>query len=157
MINNISEDIVNKLLEDIKTDKIQKIVLGAVILIENNSPLLLKRTQNDFMGGLVELPSGTLEPQEDMIMGLIREVKEETGLDIKSIDFFIGSFDYLSSSGKKTRQINFKVTTYEKNIKLSEEHDNYFIYSINSKEYENLNISSKTKNIVEKAILLNNK
>ena len=84
MINKVPQTTLNKILEDIKNDEIQKIVVGAVILIEKDSPLLLKRKSDDFMGGLIELPSGTLEPHEDIISGLIREIKEETNCDVVS-------------------------------------------------------------------------
>jgi len=153
MINKVPQTTLNKILEDIKNDEIQKIVVGAVILIEKDSPLLLKRKSDDFMGGLIELPSGTLEPNEDIISGLIREIKEETNLNTNSVDSFIDTFDYISSSGKKTRQINFKVTPLNKNIKLSPEHDSFFVVSINNEEYLNLNISQNTRKSIEKAIL----
>ena len=84
------------------------------------------------MGGLIELPSGTVEKDEFLIDGLIREIKEETNLEIKSIDKFIGTFDYFSSSGKKTRQVNFVVSVTNNDIKLSDEHEAFYILSKDS-------------------------
>ena len=152
MRNNISFDVIDKITDEIKKDKIQKIVVGALIVVEKDSILLLKRAENDFMGGLVELPSGTLEPNEDLIKGLIREVKEETNLDVESVDSFIGTFDYVSGSGKKTRQVNLRVTTSNLDVKLSCEHEKYYICSVGSNEFKNLNISTKTRDIISKAI-----
>ena len=71
------------------------------------------------------------------------EVKEETNLDIDKICGYIDFFDYISGSGKKSRQFNFWVKTKSNNnIKLSE-HDEYKWLS--AKEcYSDKNITSKT-------------
>lgn len=89
----------NALMEESKIDHIQKIVVGAIIY-HNNKILILKRNADDFMGGIYELPSGNLEKDESIDCGLKREILEETNLHIKSIDAYLGSFDYLSSSKK---------------------------------------------------------
>ncbi len=108
-----------------KQDEIVKRVAGAIITNVVGKILLLQRPLDDFMGGILELPSGNVEAGEAINQGLVREVKEETNLDTRTIGMFINSFDYLSSSGKKSRQFNFevKVGNYE-NIILTE-HDNY--------------------------------
>lgn len=108
-----------------KQDEIVKRVAGAIITNVVGKILLLQKPLDDFMGGILELPSGNVEAGEAINQGLVREVKEETNLDTRTIGMFINSFDYLSSSGKKSRQFNFevKVENYE-NIILTE-HDNY--------------------------------
>lgn len=108
-----------------KQDEIVKRVAGAIITNVVGKILLLQRPLDDFMGGILELPSGNVKAGEAINQGLVREVKEETNLDTRTIGMFINSFDYLSSSGKKSRQFNFevKVENYE-NIILTE-HDNY--------------------------------
>lgn len=151
MKSDILQETLGTILKNIEKDGIQKIVVGAVIFVKDNALLLLKRKADDFMGGLVELPSGTLESNEDILIGLKREIKEETNLDIKSVDAYIGAFDYLSGSGKKTRQLNFRVTTTDANIKLSEEHETFYLCAKTSEEYKKLNISEKTREIIEKA------
>ena len=72
---------------------IQKIVLGGVI-IKNNKVLILQRNKDeDIFPNMWELPSGKKEPLETSENSLIREIKEETGLDIKiAMPFFV--FDY---------------------------------------------------------------
>ncbi|GHB30022.1 hypothetical protein GCM10010331_15500 [Streptomyces xanthochromogenes] len=104
------------------TDGITKHVVGAVITDHDGLILLLHRTADDYLGGLWELPSGGVEPDENLLDALHREVKEETGLTITSVGGYLGHFDYLSKSGKKTRQFNFTATTTNDRVTLTE-HD----------------------------------
>ncbi len=149
--NDISEKILNNIEKDLLKDGIEKIVVGAVIFLSQETPLLLRRTASDFMGGLVELPSGTVDKGETLIEALVREVKEETGLSISSIDSYIGYFDYFSGSGKKTRQLSFMVKTSDTNVTLSSEHDAFYTLSISAQEFKKLMISDQTKNIIQTA------
>ncbi len=89
-------------------DGIDRLVVGAVIN-ESGKALLLRRPAGDFMGGIYELPSGKVEKGESLTDALIREVKEETALTVTGITRYLGSFDYASSSGRRTRQHNFTV------------------------------------------------
>ena len=146
---SVSQDQISVLEDDIKRDGIQKIVVGAVIR-RDDSVLLLRRRADDFMGGLVELPSGAVDTGESIVDALKREVEEETGLIINEIEAFIGTFDYTSGSGKKTRQLNF--LTYIKNgeVKLNPaEHVESYWLNPNTKEFESLNTSEKTKRIIK--------
>lgn len=151
MINNIDKVLINNLLDKCKNDDVEKIVVGGVILNQKNEVLLLKRASDDFMGDLIELPSGTVDKNEILLDALQREVKEETGLEIKEINEYIGSFDYLSSSRKKTRQLNFLVTVKKENdVKLNEkEHSQYYWIDLNSDKINTFNISIQTKNIIQ--------
>lgn len=113
------------LIEKAKKDGIQKFIVGGVITNSLNQVLILTRKIDDFMGGIKELPSGNLESGETIYDGLVREIKEETNLDVKNIKAYINNFDYLSSSGKKARQFNFLICVEnDLNVKLTE-HDQY--------------------------------
>ncbi len=149
MKNNISKEVMDNIYKNIESDNIQKVVVGAVIDMGNDKILLLKRSSDDFMGGLVELPSGTVDRGENLPEALEREVLEETGLIMRSMDAFVGTFDYLSGSGKRTRQVNFKVLVFNDAVKLSCEHEAYYICSPKSAEFQQLNISESTKKIIE--------
>lgn len=105
-------------------DGVQQLVVGAVVQ-HDGKVLLLQRPEDDFMGGIFELPSGKVEAGEALDAALIREVKEESGLDVVAIREYLGSFDYTSGSGKKSRQFNFAVdVTAPEPIEL-QEHDAY--------------------------------
>jgi len=124
--------------EKAKRDGIIKKVAGGIITDEKGRILLLKRKTNDFLGGIYELPSGNLEIGENIEKGLEREVKEETNLEISKIGMFVNSFDYLSNSGKRSRQFNFEIDIKEESEIFLTEHDEYKWMDI--KEIENCNI-----------------
>jgi 8-oxo-dGTP diphosphatase len=105
-------------------DSVQQLVVGAVVQHDGNI-LLLQRPADDFMGGIVELPSGKVEAGEALDVALVREVKEETGLDVAGISDYLGHFDYTSGSGKKSRQFNFAVDVSAPEPVKLEEHDSY--------------------------------
>ena len=109
------------LLKAARDANINRFVVGAVVWKENKA-LILKRAANDFMGGIYELPSGRVEEGEGLIQALHREVNEETGLKVVE-ETYLSFFDYLSKSGRKTRQFNYIVKTASDDVKLSEEHE----------------------------------
>lgn len=136
------------LIENGKKDEIEKNVVGALVLNSQNEILILTRKTNDFMGGIDELPSGNMEKGENIYEALVREVKEETNLDLNKVISYINSFDYVSSSGKKARQFNFVVTVKsEEHIKLTE-HDHYQWLSIDEVR-KNTRITDEVKNTLE--------
>ncbi len=148
MKSNISKKTIQKLLEQAKKDNIQKIVVRAVIK-NNDKFLLLERALSDFLGGLVVLPGGGVNADENLLQALAREVKEETNLVITDIIAYLGSFDYASSSGKKTRQFNFFIETEPGNIKIDQsEHSNYYLLNSSDENFYKLNISDGTKKIL---------
>lgn len=113
------------LIENGKEEGIIKNVVGGIVLNSNNEILIMTRKSDDFMGGIDELPSGNMDSGETIYDALVREVKEETNLDIEHVNSYINSFDYISGSGKKARQYNFVVTVKSTaDVKLTE-HDSY--------------------------------
>lgn len=103
---------------------IEKFIAGAIITNDKGEILLVKRKQDDFMGGIYEIPSGNLEKGESIYEALLRETKEETNLKVKKVKSYISQFDYLSRSCKKCRQFNFEVEVEEGKVLLTE-HDSY--------------------------------
>jgi 8-oxo-dGTP diphosphatase len=105
-------------------DGVQQLVVGGIVR-DGDAVLLLQRPEDDFMGGIFELPSGKVEPGETLDAALVREVKEETGLDVSAISHYLGSFDYTSGSGKKSRQFNFAVDVAAAGPVVLQEHDSF--------------------------------
>lgn len=87
---------------------VQQFIVGAVVQ-HGGKVLLLQRPRDDFMGGIFELPSGKVEAGEALDAALVREVAEGTGLDVTAVGGYLGSFDYVSGSGKRSRQFTFAV------------------------------------------------
>jgi len=56
---------------------------GVVVLIENGGQVLLGRRSGGYGAKKWGLPQGYIEFDEDFMTGAIREVKEETGLDVE--------------------------------------------------------------------------
>ena len=58
------------------------ILVSAVALIDRDGRVLLaKRPEGKAMAGLWEFPGGKVEPMETPEIALIRELKEEIGID----------------------------------------------------------------------------
>ena len=131
---------------------IQKIVLGGAV-IKDGKVLILQRHENEeIYPGMWELPSGKrelLEPSDD---SLIREIKEEAGIDVEIIMPF-SVCDYRIEKEKEIRdstQINFLVKLINGvEVKLSDEHQNYAW--ISKEEIDKYNLTEATKNVIKKA------
>lgn len=129
------------------------VVLGGVIAREDGNILILQRNDNEeIYPGLWELPSGKKEAFETSEQCLIREIKEETGLEIEILEP-ISVFDYQSekeASIKFSTQINFLVRqTDQSEVELSEEHQNSAW--ITESEMNDYNISDETKKVIFRA------
>ena len=59
-----------------KKDKIS----GSIVVVYNGRVLLSKRSSNCSFTGYYQCPGGKIEYGEDIKEGLLRELKEETGL-----------------------------------------------------------------------------
>lgn len=121
----IDEKFVKALTSQAIKDGIFRYVVAAVIANERLEVLLLKRPADDFLGGIYELPSGKVKENESLLEALHREVKEETGLNIVSVERYLGHFDYLSKSKKLTRQFNFHVEVDNSSKIVLSEHSSY--------------------------------
>jgi 8-oxo-dGTP diphosphatase len=117
------------LIQTARNAGIGRFVVGAVVW-KLDKALILKRAANDFMGGIYELPSGRVEEGEDLIQALHRELYEETGLEVVK-ETYLNFFDYLSKSGRKTRQFNYIVTTKNNDVRLSDEHEDVAWAAVN--------------------------
>ncbi|MFI6447690.1 NUDIX domain-containing protein [Kitasatospora sp. NPDC050543] len=118
----ISSEFVAGLAADAEAAGITGCVAAAVIN-HDGRVLLVRRNPDDYMGGLWEIPSGTVESGETILDALHRETNEETGLTIDQVTGYIGHFDYENSRGGTTRQFNFAVTVEKTEPVVLTEHD----------------------------------
>ncbi len=130
---------------------IVRFVVGAVVA-HQEKVLLLRRRQEDFKGGIYELPSGVVEKGETLAQALAREIEEETGLELLRIKGYIGSFDYLSKSGRATRQLNFVFEVAAQSQVRLTEHDNHVW--VNQATLAELTVTGETRLAVTSAQFL---
>ena len=136
-------------------DDIEKLVVGAIVVCSNRV-LLLTRAEGEFMGGLVELPSGGVEAGETLELALLRELEEETALsDGVVVKGYVDRFDYVSASGKRARQFNFLVESASDDVSLNhEEHADYQWLDISLAPFEEMNMSKATRKSITAALNL---
>jgi 8-oxo-dGTP diphosphatase len=130
---------------------VQKIVLGGVVIKDGKILILQRHKDEDVYPNMWELPSGKREPLEPSETSLIREVREETGLDVKIIMPF-SVFDYQIEKPDEIRdatQINFLVTPLSDNIILSDEHQSFAW--IAKEEIDKYELTEATKGVIKKA------
>jgi len=139
-------------------NKMKKVnVIGAIILKMGNEGkpmvLLIQRASDDHWPLYWEIPRGKCDrgDKKDLISCLKREVKEETGLDVRPIKF-IDKFQYVADRGKRlSTQYTFLCTMVDETqeVKLSKEHGNYkWVYSVGEVE---LMVNPEVKKSIAKA------
>jgi mutator protein MutT len=117
------------MITDDKNIKTKVNVASAVILKHENgvnSVLLIMRAKEDHWPNQWELPRGKCDKPhgEDVKHCVVREIKEETGLDVIPVEL-IDTFIYYADKGtRKTTSHNFLCQLKDPNqqVKLSKEH-----------------------------------
>lgn len=136
--DRLSDRVEHALLRAAEQDSIQAIVVGGYLADRRGRLLVLRRGPAQFMANKLEIPSGKVEHGESLQMALDREMLEETGMHISDATGPVDSFDFVSSSGKRTRQFNFLATpTLILPVRLCEEHSEYnWVDRANWRQYD---------------------
>lgn len=132
---------------------IQGVAVGAVI-VKNNTALILQRHKNEkTYPEMWELPSGKKELLESVEDAVVREVKEETGLDVV-VEGVSSVFNYQVEKESEIRdvtQINFLVKIIgEEKVVLSGEHQAFAW--VGKDDLEGYSLSKETKEVIMKAL-----
>ncbi len=88
--------------------KIRSIVL--LFLIKDKKICLGKRQNTGFMDGYWALPGGHVEAEESASQGMIREAKEELGIDITKHDLEYALASYRNAGKEKGEAVDFFFT-----------------------------------------------
>jgi len=129
----LDKSVMNTIFTDRKKFVKKVNVAGAVIakLGEKGETLILliRRSPTDHWPLHFEFPRGKCDQglDEDTIKCLKREVKEETGLDVRILRF-IDKFTYIADSGRReSTQYNYlcQMKDPKQPVKLSHEHDDF--------------------------------
>ncbi len=134
---------------------VQKIVLGAVV-VSGSKALILQRHENESVyPGMWELPSGKKDNLEPSMSALLREVKEEAGLDVEPVAP-ISVFDYQIEKPDEIRdsvQINFLARPKgSPTVALSSEHQAFAW--ITADELDGYPVTDATRGVIKKAFEL---
>lgn len=113
-------------------------VIQKAIIRNNGKILLLKRADDDEVGGLWDFAGGKLELFEEMEKGLRREIREETGLEVSNVKILKVKEKILRKRAKHLILILYEAKANFPKIKLSKEHSKYLW--INEKEINNYKI-----------------
>jgi 8-oxo-dGTP diphosphatase len=119
-----------------------------IILVNINGEILTMRRGKTAPSrpGYWDLPGGDLEFGEDLKDGIIREVKEETGLDI-DIPTLLDVFSAFNDRNEFWVTICYFSKVESADVKLSFEHDSF--KWIHPKEFQKLKVSPKNKRFVQ--------
>ena len=94
-----------------------------IAVFKDGKLLVVRRVAHDIdLAGEWELPGGGVDDNETIEQGAVRELKEETNLDVTKVLGIFEGFDYTTSRKPKARQFNLKVTVKPGDIILTE-HD----------------------------------
>lgn len=119
----------------------------AIIFNEQERLLILRRSKTAPYGALIwDLPGGDLDYGEDAIIGITREIKEETGLDVRELK----PFDVESHINDRKEfwvTIAYVGKTSSDNVSLSYEHDRH--KWIEPKEAEKIETADKIKRFIK--------
>lgn len=133
-----------------------KLMIGAkAVIVNNNKVLLLREAVYDegINAGKWDVPGGRIEPQESLFEGLIREVKEETGLVVR-VGNVLGVYETFSSiKGEDCHIVRVYYAAYletAEEVKLSADHDFYEWVSL--EDIANKQLMSNLEELVHKVL-----
>lgn len=134
--------------ENANKDGITHISTG-VAVVKDGQILLIRRSVDDFLGGYYELPGGGVDAGETIEHAAMREMKEETGLEVSRVITTFKGFDYKTDKKPSVRQINLIIEAKPGEIKLSSEHDDFLW--VNKNDLGNITISENMVDCVKDA------
>ena len=123
------------------------LTVRGIIKNDSNEILIVKRHPKSRTDPeMWELPGGKVEKGEHFADALVREIKEETNLDVNVGDFAEAiQNDY---SHKRTVQLMMYLEDVRGDVEISDEHTEYMWASI--EKIKTLNISTSLKKLLKK-------
>ena len=113
------------------SDKIIKVSAHGFIKKEDKILVTQRPLDDDYMPGFWDTPGGTIEFGEKCTDGLVREIKEETGLIVK-VGKIIYCFDHLSNPQRHQFTLVYECEYIEGEINLDpKEHQQFKWLTLN--------------------------
>ncbi len=76
----------------VKRKKVPVVHIAVGVVQKNGRVLITRRKMDGLLGGLWEFPGGKVEPKETAEQACIREIREETGIEISNLEFLTRVF-----------------------------------------------------------------
>ena len=100
------------------------VAVKAIVLYKGKA-LVIKREEHDEIGaGIWEFAGGKLEFGEGLEDSLLREIKEETGLDAK-VESLLYASTFFTDPARQVVILGYKCSVFNDSVVLSEEHSEY--------------------------------
>lgn len=100
---------------------------------EDNSFLVIDRLKQDWPG--INFPGGHVERNENVLESVIREMKEETGLDVRSVEF-VSYYEWnMMEEGVRHLCLLFRSKDFTGELKNSSEGKVFFVRKGDLKNY----------------------
>ncbi len=122
----------------------QLVKLTNMCMVYDGENILVQDRVSKYWGGIT-FPGGHIEPNETFIDSVIREVKEETGLSIKSPKL-CGVKDWLEEDGSRYIALLYKTDQFSGELKSSAEGE---VFWTNIKDVYDLNLSPDMDKLLE--------
>lgn len=131
------------------------IAAKGILLNESGNILLLKRSSADVLdSNKWDLPGGRIKQKENLLVGLAREILEETGLQIIRPKLW-SRWKYKPDRNITITGFTFICCEYKGEITLSSEHSNYNWFS--AREVDTLEIHENLKKEIKTLLSGNGK
>ena len=113
----------------------ETVTLTNMVMIEDENGKILVEDKVDPHWKGISFPGGHLLPNESIVHSAIREVKEETGLDIKDLKL-VGVNNNVSPNFNRYLVFLFKTKTFSGELKSSEEGKVFWVKKKNLRNYK---------------------
>ena len=113
----------------------ETVTLTNMVMVEDENGKILVEDKVDPHWNGISFPGGHLLHNESIVHSAIREVKEETGLDIKDLKL-VGVNNNVSLNFNRYLVFLFKTKTFSGELKSSEEGKVFWVEKKNLKKYK---------------------
>lgn len=122
------------------------VALKAIIYNENGKILTIRRSEKSPRPLTWDLPGGNLEFGEKLEDSILREIKEEAGIEVEKL-LLLNVLENLDSVDLYRITIGYKIKAKTTNVTLSHEHIDY--KWVTPEEFTNLDIYEPHRKLVE--------
>ncbi len=112
------EKLAQTLVDQSVANGVDQLAVGAAIVVDGKLLIVKRADHDDVFPGHYEIPGGSVDAGEDLLAAVVRETKEETGLETRNVSGYCGTFDYTLSDGRLVRQFNFFLEPMDTDVRL---------------------------------------